>query len=73
MFLLVSRKGQTLIASLIIAITIAAIILANVAMPILTGANTTGWTGTDVTIFGMLSTFLILALLVAIAKAAGFM
>jgi len=67
------RKAQTLIASLIISIAIAAIILANVAMPILTGANQTGWTTTDVTVFGMLSTFLILALLVAIAKAAGFM
>ena len=68
-----ARKGQTLIASLIIAITIASIMLANVAMPVLTGANQTGWSATDITMFGMLSTFLILALLVAIAKAAGFM
>lgn len=68
-----NRKGQALIASLIIAITIAVIMLANVAMPVITGANTTGWSATDVTMFGMLSTFLILSLLVAIAKASGFM
>ena len=68
-----ARKGQALIASLIISITIAAIIIASVAMPILTGANQTGWSATDITMFGLLSTFLILMLLVAIAKAGGFM
>lgn len=66
-------KGQAMIASLIIAVTIAAVMVAQVAMPILQGTNTTGWSTTNITLFALLGTFLLISLIVAIAKATGLM
>ena len=54
-----------------IGVAIAAIVIGSVSLPILSGVNTTGWTATDITIFGFVSTFLILALLMGAIRGTG--
>ena len=64
-----NRRGN--ISATVIGVTIAAIILGSVGIPILLGVNTTGWSAQDVTIFAILPTFLIVGLLVAVARDMG--
>ena len=61
---------NTLIASAV-GIAVAAIVIGAVAVPIITGVNTTGWASMNATIYSYVPTFLILSLL--IGAMAGFM
>ena len=46
----------------IIGLVIAVIVVASVAIPIIKGTNTTGWTSTETTIFGNVTVMLVLGL-----------
>lgn len=59
------------LAGAAIGVAIAAIVIASVTIPILSNVNTTGWSTTDTTIFGYVSTFLLLGLLVGAIAGAG--
>lgn len=61
---------NALVASAV-GIAVAAIVIGAVAVPIITGVNTTGWSTMNTTIFTYVPTFLILSLLVG--AMAGFM
>jgi hypothetical protein len=47
-----------------IGIAVACIVVGAVAIPILKNVSTAGWSGTDITIYTYIPTFLLLALLV---------
>lgn len=64
-----STKGN--ISATIIGVVLASIILGSVGMPILLGVNTTGWSAQDITMYAILPTFLILSLIVAVARETG--
>jgi uncharacterized membrane protein YbhN (UPF0104 family) len=63
-------KGQALVGAAI-AIAVAAIVIGAVAIPILSGVNTTGWSSMNATIYQYVPTFLVLALLIGAIAAAG--
>jgi len=61
--------GMTSLVTAAVGIAIAAIVIAAVTIPILAAVNTVGWSAMNSSIFGYISTFLILGLLVGAISA----
>lgn len=58
------RKGFTPLAWSAIGVTVAAIVIGAVAIPIIVGISTSKFSGTDYTIWTYIQTFMILSLLI---------
>jgi hypothetical protein len=54
-----------------IGIVVAVVMTVSVIIPTLKGANTTGWTTAETTLFGLATTFAVLGLVFSIAAAFG--
>lgn len=59
-----NRKGFTPLAWTAIGVTVAAIVIGAVAIPIITGISTSKFSTTDYTIWVYINTFMILSLLI---------
>lgn len=54
-----SKKGMGTV-QVVLGVAVTVLVIGIVVLPLLAGVNTTGWSSTDVTIYGIIPTFLLL-------------